>query len=82
MHITKKPNKKNQNNSNTEYKNIEDLNNKIKDFDYKINVINLNIKNIIKEKERILNENKNNSSLKEIKYEFSNINKKLDEIIL
>ena len=92
MKITKKSNnKKNLNYSNIEYKNIDDINNKIKDIDYKINKINFNIKknendikNIINDKEKILNENQNNKSnisVEDIKYEFSNINKRLDEII-
>ena len=74
-----------------EYKNIEDINNKIKEIDNKINEINININkngndkiNTTNNKEKILNENnnnKNNISIEEIKYEFLNINKRLDEII-
>ena len=95
MKITKK--RKNQNYTNyanteyKEYKNIEDINNKIKEIDNKINEITFNINkngndkiNTTNNKEKILNENnnnKNNISIEEIKYEFININKRLDEII-
>lgn len=90
MKITKKSNKKDRINSNNKIKNFEYKNNLIKNKDKEIkrnlsmsiNNIGDYINNINNGKE--INEiaNKENKILfKEIKNEFSNINKKLDEII-
>ena len=73
---------KNRINSNNKIKNLEDSNSLIKNKDKKEKEINLNIKNNNNEKEINKISNKENIILKEIKSEFSNINKKLDEIIL
>ena len=81
MKITKKSKKKNRVNYNNTIKNLEDSNILIKNKDKKEKEINLNNKNNNNEKEINKISNKENIILKEIKNEFLNINKKLDEII-